>query len=330
MAITPPEPSLPAVSVVIRSYKRPESLVKILLVLREQDHPDYEVIVLEQSGFDAEQRARFDALEQADPRLRIVYSAPLGVGGARDAGWRLANKEIVLTIDDDDLPLGEGFVSGHARNYLDPTVIAVTGRHIYSEDEVCGYDRARARRLCLSYNFFGYPHAFCRFDERVESVSWVHGSNGSIRKSVIERVGGWDPRSTNHDEHPLCLALQNRLKPGERLVFDPTIRMLRRKDVPGGAGVRFSNAKRTYQMWLRYYHGLVMKHRPVRSLLMYPIFPAAAAFSAVRWIWKDSKSHHGIADRLRDSAKTLVFNPFWYAAELGQMLRNGSVTGAIP
>ena len=58
-------------------------------------------------------------------------------------------------------------------------------------------------------------------DERIESVDWVHGSNGSVRKSVIERVGGWDARSTEHDEHPFCLPLQNQLRPGERLVFEP-------------------------------------------------------------------------------------------------------------
>ena len=111
--------ALPGVSVVIRSYKRHESLLKILQALREQDHPDFEVIVLEQSGFSAEQRAPLDAMASADARLRILYSEPLGVGGAREAGWRKARKAIVLTIDDDDLPLGTGFVSGHARNYLD-------------------------------------------------------------------------------------------------------------------------------------------------------------------------------------------------------------------
>src|SRR5690349_11882835 len=174
--------ALPSVSVVIRSYKRPELLLKLLQALLAQDHPDFEVIVMEQSGFAPELRARFDALA-ADARLRMMYSEPLGVGGARDAGWRLARKEIVLTIDDDDVPLGTDFVSGHARNYLDPTIIGVTGRHVYSPDEVCGYThRDRARRRCLHYNFFGYPYVYCRWDERVESVQWVHGSNGSLRK----------------------------------------------------------------------------------------------------------------------------------------------------
>ncbi len=316
-----PVERLPSVSAVVRSYKRYDSLLKIIAALREQDHPDYEIVIIEQSGFSPEQRAPLDAMEREDPRLRMLYSEPLGVGGSREAGWRAARKEIVLTIDDDDVPLGTDFVSGHARNYLDPNVVAVTGRHVYEPNEVCGYgNRARARRQCLRYNFFGYPHTFCRFDERIESVNWVHGSNGSVRKSVIERVGGWDARSTEHDEHPFCLPLQKQLRPGERLVFDPSMVLLRRKDLPGGAAVRFEGPRRIYRMWFRYYHGLVLRHRPLRSALLYPIFPLATVFSATRWIWTDSMTHRGVSDRLFDSVKTLLLSPLWYAKELGRFL----------
>lgn len=313
---------LPSISVVVRSYKRRDSLLKIIEALRDQDHPDYEVVVIEQSGFTAEERAPLDAMAQSDARLRIIFSEPLGVGGAREAGWRQARKDIVLTIDDDDLPLGTDFVSGHAKNYVDPLVVAVTGRHVYSPDEVCGYkNRARARRYCLRYNAFGYPHTFCRFDERIESVAWVHGSNGSVRKSVIERVGGWDASSTEHDEHPFCLPLQNALRPGERLVFDPSMVLLRRKDLPGGAGVRFEGSRRIYRMWFRYYHNLVLRHRPLRSLAFYPVFPLASVFSATRWIWTDSMTHRGVGDRTVDTLRTLAASPFWYAAELVDLLR---------
>jgi len=313
--------ALPSVSVVIRSYKRRESLLEILEILRAQDHPSFEIVVMEQSAFGEEERAPLDAMAAEDDRLRIIYSEPLGVGGAREAGWRQARNEIVLTIDDDDVPLGTDFVSGHAKNYVDPGVVAVTGRHVYSPDEVCGYkNRVRARRHCLRYNFFGYPHTFCRFDERVESVTWVHGSNGSVRKSVIERVGGWDARSTEHDEHPLCLPLQKMLRPGERLVFDPSMVLLRRKDIPGGAAVRFEGPKRIYRMWIRYYHDLVIKHRPLRSIAMYPIFPIASTFSATWWIWADSMTHRGITDRVKDSIVTLTASPLWYVEELRRVV----------
>jgi glycosyltransferase involved in cell wall biosynthesis len=316
---------LPGVTVVLRSYNRYASLLRLLDALGAQDHPDYEIVVIEQSDLLPAQREELDGRAAADPRLRIVYSRPLGVGGAREAGWRASRKEIVLAIDDDDVPLGEGFVSGHARNYLDPTIVAVTGRHVYSPDETCDYaDRDRARRLCLRYNWFGYPHVYCRFDERIDSVHWVHGTNGSVRKSVIERVGGWDARSMEHDEHPFCLRLQRRLEPGERLVFDPTIVLLRTKDAPGGASVRFEGSRRIFRMWIRYYHGLVMKHRPLPSVLLYPIFPLAASMSALRFIWVDSKVHKGTLARILATVGTSLCLPVWYAVELKERLTGES------
>jgi glycosyltransferase involved in cell wall biosynthesis len=316
--------ALPSISVVVRSYKRHDSLLKIVQALRQQDYPNFEVVIMEQSGFTPEQREPLDRAMREDPRVRVLYSEPLGVGGAREAGWRAARNEIVLTIDDDDLLLGTDFVAKHAHNYLDPTIVAVTGRHVYCPDEVCGYQsRRRARAKCLRYNFFGYPHTFCRFDERIESVDWVHGTNGSVRRSVIERVGGWDARSTEHDEHPFCLALQSRLEPGERLVFDPSILLLRRKDIPGGAAVRFDGPRRIFSSWIRYYHDLVIPNRPLRSTLLYPIFPLASTFGVVYWIWKDSLVHRGFWQRLGASAHALVKSPLWYVQELARVVRLG-------
>ncbi|MBN1609154.1 MAG: glycosyltransferase family 2 protein [Polyangiaceae bacterium] len=308
---------LPSVSVVVRSYNRYPHLVRLLESLEGQDHPDYEVVVIEQSQLLPEQRAFLDGLAANNPRLRLLYSPPLGLGGSREAGWRAATKEIVLTIDDDDLPLGKSYVSGHAKNYLDSTIVAVTGRHVYSPDERCGYhNRERALRRCLRYNWFGYPHAYCRLDERIESVDWVHGTGGSVRLSLIRRLGGWDARSTEHDEHPFCLALRRHLRAGERLVFDPTVLLLRTKDVPGGAGVRFGGAGRVFRMWIRYYHGLVMKHRPVVSVLCYPLLVVAACYSVFRYIWHDSKVHHTRSERWLDTVRTSVLLPVWYAREL--------------
>lgn len=309
--------SLPAVSVVVRSYHRRGHLLSLLRALLDQDHPEFEVIVLEQSEWGPEERAPLDALAQADARLRVLYSRPLGVGGARDTGWRMARFGIVLTIDDDDQPLDRGLIRGHAVNYLDPSVVAVTGRHVYSADERCGYKpRFRARRYCLSYNLFGFPHAFCRFDERVESVSWLHGSNGSVRRDVIERVGGWDPAATDHDEHSFCLALPRHLRAGERLVFDPSVVLLRSKDVAGGAAVRWAGPRAIFQSWHRYFHGLVLRHRPVRSVLLYPALPLTAWFMAARWIWVDAKSYTTLGPRLRDTLRVALAGPFWYVREL--------------
>lgn len=308
---------LPGVSVVVRSYKRREHLLRLVEKLLSQDYHRFEVVVLDQSEWTEGERAPLDAMASSDPRLRVIYSRPLGVGGARDAGWRHARFEVVLTIDDDDLPVDDRLIAGHAANYLDPEIVAVTGRHVYSVGERCGYrPRLRARQYCMSYNLFGFPHTFCRFDERVDNVDWVHGSNGSVRRELIERVGGWDPHARNHDEHSFCLALERHLRPGERLVFDPMVVLLRDKDVPGGAAVRWLGPRAIFEMWHRYFHHLVMKHRPWRSLAMYPLLPLTAWMMAARWIWVDAKMYESAGARVLATLRVIAFGPLWYLQEL--------------
>jgi GT2 family glycosyltransferase len=253
------------------------------------------------------------------------------VGGARNAGWKIAKHGIVLSIDDDDLPLGTDFIRGHAENYLDPQVVAVTGRHVYSPDERCGYqNRARARRRCLRYNSFGYPHVYCRLDERVEAVDWVHGSNGSVRRDVIERVGGWDDHAVDCDEHAFCLPLQNQLKSGERLVFDPRMVLLRNKEVPGGAAVRWAGPRSTFRLWHRYFHRLVLPHRPLRSRLSYPVFPLVCWFLTARWVWLDARIYSNPFARLLATLQVLVSGPFWYVSELSAAPPNASQKLSLP
>src|SRR5688500_17121410 len=95
------------VSVVVRSYNRLAALVELLDRLRAQDHPDFEVVVVEQSTERrAADAARIDALAAADPRIRILRSPPLGGPGARNAGVRAARGDVLVFIDDDDLPAG--------------------------------------------------------------------------------------------------------------------------------------------------------------------------------------------------------------------------------
>jgi glycosyltransferase involved in cell wall biosynthesis len=311
----PNDPQLPSVTVLVRSYHRKESMLELVTMLLKQDHPDYEILVVEQSEWTESERAPLDKLSLEDSRLRILYRKPLGLGGCRNEGLKHANKEILLSFDDDDLPLGTQVVSRHARNYLDPTIVAVTGRHVYTPDEKCGYsNRRRARQRCLKYNFFGYPHAYCRFDERVKSVDWLHGTNGSIRVEVARRTGGWGP-STENDEHTLCLPLQNKLGPGERLIFDPAIKMLRRKTIPGGAAVQYAGPRHTFASWHRYYHHLVIPNKGFKAWSIYPVFPLVTVFTTLRWIWKDSAGYSGVTHKLLHSFYSFVIWPLWYLAE---------------
>lgn len=306
------------VSIVVRSYKRIPALLELLEALLAQDYDAFEVVVVEQTGeVEPELAARVAAFE-SDPRVRILRSGPLGPSGARNVGWRAARHDIVLFMDDDDLPIGDRWLERHADNFRDPAILGVSGREVNTVGERCNYGlRWLARHWCLAYDALGTPHVYCRFDERVEDVDWLHGGNAAIRRSVIERLGGWDESFIDHEEHSFCWKLMAlRRREGGRLVFDPLPVMLRRKDIAGGLDRRATDIARTFYRWHHYYHSLVRAQRPVRFVLFYPAYLVIPLFMSVRFVWGDSKDVTRLWPRLMESGRALLSWPLWYGRAL--------------
>ncbi|KXX57074.1 glycosyltransferase family 2 protein [Rhodococcus sp. LB1] len=89
----------PSVTVVVCTRDRVDSLKVALESILSLDHPDYEVIVVDNaSRTDATQRF---VTELGDPRVRVVTEPRPGLSRARNAGVRAANTEIVAFTDDD-------------------------------------------------------------------------------------------------------------------------------------------------------------------------------------------------------------------------------------
>ncbi|QDQ91307.1 glycosyltransferase [Rhodococcus sp. WB9] len=89
----------PSVTVVVCTRDRVDSLKVALESILSLDHPDYDVIVVDNaSRTDATQRY---VTELGDPRVRVVTEPRPGLSRARNAGVRAANTEIVAFTDDD-------------------------------------------------------------------------------------------------------------------------------------------------------------------------------------------------------------------------------------
>jgi GT2 family glycosyltransferase len=269
--------------VVVRSFDRLPALLELLEAILAQDYEDFEVVVIEQSGAEAKPfQDRLQALRAKHSELRVISTERLGPAGARNRGWREASKEIVLFIDDDDLPMGARWIAAHATNYLDPEIVGVSGREVLEPGERMPYiSRWLARHFCLSYSFLGTPYTFCRFDERVERVDWLHGGNASIRRSIVEELGGWDPEFVDHEEHSLCVRLRPLAKT-HRLVFDPHAKMLRRKNIEGGIGRRGASLHDSFRRDVQYYHRIAKALLGWRFYLLLPLYPPLIWLRAAR------------------------------------------------
>jgi glycosyltransferase involved in cell wall biosynthesis len=302
----------PRVSVVVRSYNRLAALCELVEALLAQDHDSFEVVVVEQSEVrPAVAVARLAELGR-DARLRVVRSEPLGGAGARNLGVELARGEIVVCVDDDDLPVGADFLRAIEVPFDDPRCLGVTCRHVWgARVGIPAAYRALAASRCMRFSpVLRLPRTYPRYDAPVSRVDYVHGSGGAYRRSVFARFGLWDIDTPIEDETSLGIRIGRGLAPGEYLCFDPRPRLQRRLDVDGGLSKRDTGAAGFFARFMRVVHAILGRYHPRRVRLLYPAYAFFGLVWTFAWIWADSRAHRTFAHRLGSSAAFFVAWPF--------------------
>ena len=263
----------PRVSVVIRSYNRIPALCELLAAILGQRHDSFEIVVVDQSrAVPPEAAARFAEL-CADPRVRLLRHPPLGGPRARNVGVQAARGELILLMDDDDLPADDQWIAALVRNFDDPLCLAVTGRQqVQGEPPPSERALERARRDVLSFvPVLMWQRVMARADRR-KRVASVLGGNVAIRRSAIERFGLWDECTPIEDELSFCFRLHAGKRPDEYLLFDPEAVMIRRLDIPGGMNKRTMSPERFTSKLFTYFHNIVGHYYPVRFVALYPAY----------------------------------------------------------
>ncbi len=292
----------PRVSVVIRSYGRLAALAELLERILAQDHDSFEVVVVEQTEDpDEADLARLEPLIH-DPRVRWLQRPPIGGAAARNEGVRHARGEIVLLIDDDDLPLVSDWIAAHERVYDDPDVIGVTARMVREPGEYMPYldvMRPFVRRACMSYSILKTPFTYARFDEDVEHVEWLHGSNASFRRDLALSVGLWDTSVRSSDEHSFAFKARRVTSPTQHFTFRAHPPAQQRLDIRGGMDKRYATVRGELLNNLRYCHRIVGTYHPMRFRMAYPAYLAWTVAKTVSWARDPGRRHVTRLNRLK-------------------------------
>jgi|TARA_Y100000294_G_C8557053_1_gene337583 glycosyltransferase involved in cell wall biosynthesis len=273
----------PFMSIVIRSYNRLDCVIELIDRCLNQDYENFEIVVIDQSNMSHWQDHK-ETLSSIDQKIRLIRTKPRGSAAARNLGVFVSRGDVVLLMDDDDLPVNNNWISSHAKNYKDPFCVGVSGRCIKEVNEKNPYkNKQLAYERCLSYSFFLRGRDFTGIDQVKKPVQWLHGLNSSIRRSYVIELGGWYPFINNFDEHSFCFKLQKAMRPKEYLMFDPEPTVLRRFDIPGGLGKRHLPLTQLLRNQLLFYHRVVGKHFPLRFYMLYPLFSLYAFRYIIRW-----------------------------------------------
>jgi GT2 family glycosyltransferase len=176
------EAASPDLTVVICTRDRPAQLQRTITALQSDSHADVGITIVDQSEASdpilAEMAAR-------DPTIAVVRDRGRGAARARNLGWRRANAEWVLFVDDDCVPQPGWLEKLRAALARRPEASLVTG-HV-DETPVC-----EAEDLPQA--------AFPLHEERLRSGRWTHPCAlgysvfTAIRRAVLDRLGGFDER----------------------------------------------------------------------------------------------------------------------------------------
>lgn len=191
----------PALSIVIPTLGRAGKLGRVLDRL-ERQHEDgrFEVIVVADASEADVPAVDAAARSRPYPVRRLGGQSP-GASAARNVGWRAASSELVLFLDDDVLPerhLVSEHLSWHVRN-PEPEV-GVLGRVRWADElKVTPFMRWLEDGIQFDYG-------------RIEGVEAGWGrfftANASVKRTLIERAGGFNERDFPFGYEDLDLALR--------------------------------------------------------------------------------------------------------------------------
>ena len=211
---TLPDAALPSVSVVVcTDLRRTDQLRTCLTALEASDHPDVEVVVVDNSRA-GDPDGQLADLVFGRPRFRVVRESVPGLSAARNAGLAAARGEVVA-FTDDDVTVDRGWVRAVATRFaLRPEESAVTGCILPAELETDAqlwferhYGGFGGVRTFTPLSYRGGSGSIAR-RAKVTVLDWAGaevrrfavygagvcgaGANMSFRTEALRRLGGFD------------------------------------------------------------------------------------------------------------------------------------------
>jgi GT2 family glycosyltransferase len=243
-------------SVIVVCWNAEDVLGRCLKQLREQDHPNYELIVVDDASSDGTLAVAEAA--RANGELKIVRSARnRGCPGARNLGLREARGEIVAFVDADGFAAPDWLSRLTASFTADPSIGGVASTVFFDDNPLVlngagGTVNRQGWAADLAMNE-SYEHA-----ELAEEVLYPMGCGMAFTRKALERVGPFDESMLNYyDDVDYGVRVW---RAGYRVIVSPEAA------IDHGFGATGGDTARKRLLCERHRMRVVLKHSPLGAI----------------------------------------------------------------
>ena len=240
------------VSIVIPTYKRKDSLLRLLKSLKTETDVSTEVIIIEQV-FNNEEDYKKSAIKNKI-NLKYFFLKDASTSKAKNYGEKKAEGEYILFLDDDVIAK-KGLINNHFKNFKDKNICAVVGRCVTVGQEI-ELEREDVGKITFLGKFTD------GFTSNIkQKVDTVIGCNAFWRKDIFDKINGFDEQFTGNamrEESDLSLRAR---KLGYRIIYDPTAEIEHLREETGGNRKTEGRIKWYFDLFSNETY-LFLKHRP--------------------------------------------------------------------
>ena len=185
----------PAVSVLMTVYNGQHYLAEAVESILGQSFTDFEFVIVDDGSTDDSLRI-LQEFEKRDPRIRLFERPHLGIVPAATFGLRQCRGEFVARMDSDDIALPHRFDVQVKALRENPDVVVVGG----------AYDLIDAAGRLLRREWPPQDDGTLQ-DRCLAGATPICQPVGMIRRSAMERVGGYDPQAPQAEDLDMWLRL---------------------------------------------------------------------------------------------------------------------------
>jgi alpha-1,3-rhamnosyltransferase len=175
----------PLVSVIVPAYNHEDYISDCIYSVLEQDYPRIELIVIDDGSSDNTDRIIKEILVKNPSRFLYVSKKNEGLIKTLNMGIKLSRGRYVCELASDDVLMPSSFMKrvAYLESHPDIDVVFADAYHIY--DNVRTHDRLYEDRE----KFISRENTI---RDLIEGKAKIFFPSGMFRKSVLERLGGFD------------------------------------------------------------------------------------------------------------------------------------------